>query len=510
MSTEPESELGSEDEVLGEDEVSVASMEADENVDKPPLDLDIRIESPSACERHVTVTIAREDVDRYFDDAVGELMPKASVPGFRPGRAPRRLVESRFRDEVTDQIKGSLLLDSMTQITESEKLSAISEPDFDIDAVEVPKEGPMTFEFDIEVRPEFDMPDWKGLVIEKPMREFTDDDVRTQLTQALSRYGMLTPHDGPVEEGDHVVVDLTFRYEGEVVSEASEQTIQVLPTVSFRDGNLKAFDKLMLGAKEGDTKESTILVSEDSPNDELRGKEVEASLQVLEVKRLELPELDDAFLTRIGGFQSEGDLLDVVRTDLERQLAYHQNQQIRQQITATLTESADWELPPDMLKRQAQRELDRAIMELRSSGFTDEQIRAQTNILRQNSQEVTATALKEHFILEKIAEDEEIDAEPADYDMEISLIAAQSDESPRSVRARIEKRGLMDALRNQIIERKAVELIKSQATFTEIPYQQNRNETFAVDISIGGGQDTEIPEAKFGEAKELQQPSEHS
>ncbi len=101
-------------------------------------------------------------------------MPTAAVPGFRAGRAPRKLVETRFRKDVGEQVKGTLLMDSMTQVTEDEEFSAISEPDFDFDAVEVPDEGPMTFEFDIEVRPEFDLPKWKGLKIERPVREFSD------------------------------------------------------------------------------------------------------------------------------------------------------------------------------------------------------------------------------------------------------------------------------------------------------------------------------------------------
>ena len=145
------------------------------------LTLEVTVESPSACERHVTVLISREDVDRYFNEAIDELMPKASVPGFRPGRAPRKLVESRFRQDVTDQVKGSLLLDTINQVVEEQEFSAISEPNFDFEAVTVPNEGPMTFEFDIEVRPEFDMPDWKELKLEKPTRNVTGEDVDHQI-----------------------------------------------------------------------------------------------------------------------------------------------------------------------------------------------------------------------------------------------------------------------------------------------------------------------------------------
>ena len=120
-------------------------------------------------------------------------MPTAAVPGFRPGRAPRKLVEHRFHKDVDEQVKGSLLMDSMTQVSEEQHFAAISEPDFDLDAVEIPGEGPMTFEFDIEVRPEFDLPEWKGLLVQRPVREFDDRDIDRRLQEILAPHGELVP-----------------------------------------------------------------------------------------------------------------------------------------------------------------------------------------------------------------------------------------------------------------------------------------------------------------------------
>ena len=122
----------------------------------------MKVDTRSTCERHVTVTIPREDIERYFDKEFSELMPTAHVPGFRPGHAPRKLVETRFRKDIAEKVKSELLMDSLTQVNEEQKLSAISEPDFDFEAVELPDEGPLTFEFDIEVRPEFEMPQVEG------------------------------------------------------------------------------------------------------------------------------------------------------------------------------------------------------------------------------------------------------------------------------------------------------------------------------------------------------------
>ncbi len=471
----------------------------------PKLNLSIKIDTPSACERHITVTVPREDIERYYDKAYTDMMPTAAIPGFRAGRAPRRLVESRFRKDVVEQVKGSLLLDSMTQITEGGEFSAISEPNFDPKSITVPDDGPMTFEFDIEVRPEFDLPKWEGLKVERPVREFAAADIDKRLERILARHGRLVPFDGAAETGDYISCNLTFKNGAVELSNAKEEVIRLRPVLSFRDGKIEDFDKALKGVKAGETREATAKISGDAPNQSLRNQEITAAFEVLEVKKLELPKLDDTLLEALGGFNNEGELRDAIKEDLARQLEYHQQQEARRQITGLLTASADWDLPPDLLRRQARRELERAVLELRRNGFTDQEIRAYENDLRQNSLTSTAKALKEHFILERIAEDQNIEAEADDYEDEVRMIATQSGESPRRVRARLEKGGLMDALRNQIIERKVIELVLSKATFNDVPYKPEGVETEAIEQSAGG-EDSEIPEAtSSGEAEPLKQ-----
>jgi len=471
---------------------------------KPKLSLTVDVKKPNTCQRHVTVTISREDVDRYFDEAFSELMPKAEVPGFRPGRAPRKLIEHRFRKEVAQQIKGTLLMDSMSQVAEDESFSPIGEPDFDLDAVEVPQAGPMTFEFDLEVRPEFDLPDWKGLRLERPVREYAREDVDERLKELRERYGQVVPYDGPAEPGDYLTVDLTFKQDGHQISRIEERPVRIRPVLSFRDGKLEGFDKMMDGVQQGDVRHGKVQLSDGAPVEELRGKELDVDVEVLDVKKVELPELDDKFFDRFSGVANEGELRDAIMAELQRQLAYHQQQWLRQQITESLTKTADWDLPPELLKRQSRREKERAILELRSAGFSEDDILAYENKLHQDSLASTATALKEHFILERIAEEEEIKDEPTDYDKEIALIAAQSGESPRKVRARLEKREQMDVLRNQIIERKTIERITSHARFDEVDFRPEKNDVEAIDFAVSGHDGSDIPEAKpGGETAEL-------
>ncbi len=208
---------------------------------KPKLTLEVQVDSPSTCQRHVTVSVSRDDIDRYCDEAFDELMPQAEVAGFRPGRAPRKLVESRFRDKIAEQVKGTVLMDTMTQVGEECDFSAISEPEFDFDAVDLPDEGPMTFEFNIEVRPEFEMPAWQGLKLDKPTKEVSEDAVKERTKSLLVREGSLTPREGGAELDDIVDANISFSLDGNTLSSIEDQTLVVRPRLSFMDGELDGF-----------------------------------------------------------------------------------------------------------------------------------------------------------------------------------------------------------------------------------------------------------------------------
>ena len=462
--------------------------------------IDVDIQEVSACERRIKVTIPRTEIDRYFDLEFNDLADTAYVPGFRQGMAPRRLVEKRFKKEIAERVKSNLVMDSLTQINESPNLTPISEPDLNYESVVLPETGPMIYEFDLEVRPEFELPQWKGLTIKRPVREFSSADIDRAVERFLTQYGNLAPTTTPAEDGDYIVTKLTFRYEGEVVSKAEEETIRIRPTLSFADGLINDFDKLMVGVKAGDVKTVKAQLSEDSPNPALRGKEIEATFDILDIKKLELPELTGEFLERIGGFDNVGDFRDAILDSLKQQLAYEQRQQTRQQVTQALTVAASWELPPALLDRQTSRELERMIMELKSSGYTEDAIQREINYLRQNSRMVVTNSLKEHFVLEKIAEVENIEPSQQDYDLEIAMIAAQSNTTPRRIRAQLEKQGKMDLLRNQVVERKVINLILESAKFVDTPFELEGITEEALDRAAGG-HDHEIHEANEDDLK---------
>lgn len=457
----------------------------DDNVDGvEELVLTADIQKISSCERRVKVTVPPNEVERYFQKEFTDFGKKAYVPGFRPGMAPRKLVEKRFRKDVSEQVKNSLITNALRQISQYDDFTPISEPDFQYDSIALPDDGPFTFEFGIEVRPEFDLPDWKGLKLDKPVRKFSSTDIDNVIKQLLVNHGELKHKNEPAETDDYIETKLTFKSGEQVLSSIERETIRIRPVLSFHDGSINNFDTLLNGAKPGDVITTQVTLTENAANPEFRGKTVEVFFEILEVKKLEIPVLSEAFLDRLGGYSNEADFRDAVLDTMQRQLEHEQQHQARLQIIETLIVGVDWELPPRLLERQSEREFRRKIFELQRNGYSQEQIQSQANFLRQNIMTETAHSLKEHFIFEKIAEIENIEDTAEDIDQEIGLIAAQSGQSPRRLRAQIEKAGEMDIIRNQIIERKVIDMIFQHAVFKEVPFNPGNPNEEAVNWAI--------------------------
>jgi trigger factor len=157
---------------------------------------------------------------------------------------------------------------------------------------------------------------------------------------------------------------------------------------------------------------------------------------------------------------------------LERRLEYDQRQAARQQVLEQIAAAATWELPQDLLQRQARRALARRMMEMRQSGMSDEEIRGQQRLLEQNTLQSTAIALKEHFVLQKIAEEEKIEVNDDELNAVIEAMADQRGESPRRVRAQLEKDDLLEPLAIEVIERKVLDLILDHAEYEDVQAEQ--------------------------------------
>lgn len=172
------------------------------------------------------------------------------------------------------------------------------------------------------------------------------------------------------------------------------------------------------------------------------------------------------------GVHAADELHELVRVVLQRRLEYTQRQSAREQVMSHIGAAAAWQLPQDLLIRQARTAMARRIMEMRTDGISEEEIAQRQRLLQQDVLRSTELALKEHFVLQKIAEVEKIEINEDDLNEEIERLAEQSDESPRKVRARLEKEDVIDALAAEMIERKSLDLILDTAEYEDQPLTQ--------------------------------------
>ncbi len=449
-----------------------------EGQDDAPVRLpqEVVITDAGACKKHVKVTVGREAIDARFEEKYSDLMVKdpPQVAGFRHGKAPRKIVEKQYQKAVAAEVKQEVLMASLEQLAEEQSLSPLSPPDLNPDTVVIPADGPLVYEFNIEVRPEFDLPEYKNLKLKKPVHTFTEAEVDTEARRMLEPYGQIVP-----KEGDHptvgledlITADVVIRQGDKELNKVDEIRLKVEPRLALSDGVAEDFGKALTGAKVGDKRTVAITLSQDVTNAALRGADVKAEFAVKEIKVVRRPELTPELLSENFDVRNEEQFRELVRKRLDRFLEYTQRQTARTQVMQKLAGEVKFDLPRDLLIRQSRKTLQRRVMEMRSAGMSDEQIMGRQRVLEQDVVRSTAVALQEHFVLQKIAETEKLEVEDADIDDEVDRIADQSGESPRKVRSRLERDDLLEALATELLERRALDLVLSTAEYEE--FEQN-------------------------------------
>jgi trigger factor len=450
--------------------VDAAAGLATEDEGQIKLQQTVEIRDVGPCKKHVKVTVDRTAIDKRFDERFSELTlsDQPQVRGFRPGKAPRKMIEKQYYESVAEEIKSQVLMASLEQLAEEQTIAPLSPPEFDPSLVSIPKEGSFVYEFDIEVRPEFDLPEYKGMKLRRPIHTYAADEVATEQKRLLEPYGQVVPKEPPVVElFDTVTADVSISYRDKEINKLSEVRVRVEPQLALSDGVSKDFGAKMKGAHPGDVRTVDITLSQGTAVEQLRGQEVQATFTVKDVKTTRPPELTQEFLENTFAVSTPEAFTELVQAVLERRLEYTQRQEARKQVLEQISAASAWELPQDMLMKQARKTLHRRLLEMKNAGMSDEQIKGRRRLLEQDVLKTTADALKEHFVLQKVAEVEKIEIEQDDIDAEIDRIAEQSGESFRKVKARLEKEDLMEAVAADLLERKALDLILTHATYED-------------------------------------------
>ena len=424
--------------------------------------MDVAVEDAGVCKKKLSITIPREAIEKKFNDRFTELEREAVVPGFRPGHAPRRLVEKRFRRAVTEEVRVALVSETLAKALEQEKLDIIGEPDLDPESVTLPDDGPMTFSLELEVRPEFTVPDYAGIPVDVKRREAGEKDVEAALERLREMHGELKPlrKGTKAKKGDVVTADVTLRVGDEKIVDGKEGRLP-LAAVAVEGVPVPTLPDLLDGVKAGETKSDTFKVGDDAARQDLRGKEAEISLTVKDISR-PAPADDKVLLERTGY-----DTLEALREGLARQLenqaetAHREAQE--EAVRNWLLEQVPFELPEGLAQRHAERLYVRHLVNLRYRGVPAEEIERRRDDLQRSATENAVRDLKLFFILDSIAKKEKIEATDAEVDARVRFIAAQYGRRDDRVREEMQERGTLESLRSQICEDKVMRLLLEKA-----------------------------------------------
>jgi trigger factor len=292
---------------------------------------------------------------------------------------------------------------------------------------------------------------------------------------------------------DTITADVAISFKEKEINKLEEVQVKVEPQLALSDGVAEDFGVKMKGAKPGDVRTIDITLSQETTAEQLRGQKVQAKFTIKDVKTTRPPEITQDFLEETFAVSTPESFTELVQAVMERRLEYTQRNAARQQVLEQIAAASAWELPQDMLRKQARKTLARKMMEMKNAGMSDEQIKGRRRILEQDVLKNTEAALKEHFVLQKVAEVEKIEIEQDDIDVEIDRIAEQSGESFRKVKARLEKEDLMEAVAADLLERKALDLIIAHATYEDYELKPEEQQGEVATVSQNALPESETP-----------------
>ena len=435
----------------------------------PELKNIVTIEEAGPCKKKVIIEIPEAKIRKVTDEQYDELRRETVLPGFRKGRAPRRLLEKRFRKETAEQVKLRLLAEASEAVIKDEELKALGEPDIDFEEIKLPEEGPLTFDFEIEVRPEIDLPPLEGIPVTRTKLEVTDEQVDREIEQMQRWAGVWAPRaeGAAIELEDRIVADVVIRVEDvEEEQKLNNIDIQVRPNGFVGAVPVEKLDELLVGAKAGEHKEVSIEVPKTFFREEYRGKKVDIQIDIEDIKWLKPAELDENFLTRYG-VENEDELREKIEDTLHSQLERQMRAEISEQIYKYLLDTTDFNLPLDIVAEQAHTVLQRQYTSLLMRGLAREQIDEQLEQLQAASEERAKEQLKTFFIMDRVADQFDIRVEEEEINGHIARLATQRGQRPERLREEMARDGSLAQFSLEIRQDKCIAKLLETAKVTE-------------------------------------------
>ena len=452
---------------------------ADATETEEGLKFDVKIEDAGPACKSLTITIPEDEIKAKTENVYGDLEDEAVVPGFRRGRAPRRLLEKRFASHVRDDVKNQLLSESYTKAIEDNELDPLSDPQVDdAENLELPESGDLTFTVKVEVTPDVELPDYSTLEVNKTVTEVADSDVDAEIERMCQQSGKPTePEDATIEEGDYAGVAVKIFAgkdagdDAELIQEVPLDYVMVNGESAEYKGHVAGIVVDDLGKQlAGKKAEDELTISMDGPaaheNEQIRDQPITIKLTIGTVHRIEPASIEQ--ITEQMGLGSEDELKERVKTMLEQRAEQNSQADLYQQLTDALVEKVELELPKGITDQQAARVLQRQGMEMMYRGVPEEEVKAKLAEMRSESEEQAARQLKQFFILDKASKELEIDVDEQELNGRIAMMAMQQGRRPDKLRQEMAKQGQIEQLYLQLREQKTLDKILESAKVTEV------------------------------------------
>lgn len=416
------------------------------------------------------IEVPSQEVETALSQAYQKVVKKVSLPGFRKGKVPRRILESRFSPQILHEEALDILLPyAYRQAIEEADLRPIDEPGIELLQMEEGKA--LLFNAVVEVMPEVELGQYRGLEVEQEAVEVSGEQVESNLENLRERQARLVAvNEGAAAgKGDLVIVDYQSFIDGKPVAggEAENYSLELGSNSSVGD-----FEEQLIGAVAGERREFKISFPEDYHNKELAGKEIFFRITLKEIKRKELPDLNDDFAKEVSEFETLEELRADIRQRQEKAAAEQARRNLQNRLVRAASEGSVVEVPPVLVERQMDSIMAEMDQLLRYQGLNLEKLVSvagkQIEELREEKREDAQRRAKEGLVLDAIMKKEGISVEDHELDEEIAGFAGRYNEEPARVKEIFEKQGNLQRIKDDIKVRKVLELLLAEARVTTV------------------------------------------
>ncbi|MDT4955269.1 MAG: trigger factor [Acidobacteriota bacterium] len=451
----------------------------------------------SPTRKEIKVEIEPETVRAAYDRVSDRYAQHATVPGFRPGHAPREVVRTRFKDKIRGEVLQEIVPQAIQDAIAEHALDVIGEPGIHLDNSEgLGKLGtePINVHVHVEVLPEVTLGEYKGLEAARRVRPVTDEDVERVIDGLREASASLQPvEDRGAEVGDTVTVN----FHGKFVETPEEEDIKAdeVDVELGGPGVQQEFTDNLLGVKADEEKTFTVDYPADFTSRGLAGKKVEYKAMATAVRRKELPDLDDEWAKSLGEeFESLDNLREKVLEDLQQRAGVESDNRLRGEVMKKLVEAHPFEVPETLSEHQANNRLEAAVRDMIERGMDPRGQQINWEGVRDSMKAQAEFDVRGSMLLEKIGEQEKIEVSDEEIEAEINEIAASSRQTPEQVRVALTKQGGATSIADRLRNRKALDLIVENASVTDEEWREEipeEDEASAAQDSAAGPEQTE-------------------